>query len=117
EENEQQLPVNLNKLVVQVADLTRPRWRDIPQERGIMIRMQTDLDANLPDVLGNESEIREALTNLILNAVDAMPEGGTMSIRTCSSTFDLTNLKVPAHVVLEVCDDGIGMDEETKKRC
>src|SRR4030095_9835249 len=76
EETEQQLPVNVNKLATQVVELTRPRWRDIPQERGIVIQMQTELGSTLPEVLGNESEIREALTNLILNAVDAMPEGG-----------------------------------------
>jgi response regulator RpfG family c-di-GMP phosphodiesterase len=73
EEGEPLFPVRLNLVVQQVVDLTRPRWKDIPQERGVVVDILTDLQPNLPPVMGLESEIREALTNLILNAVDAMP--------------------------------------------
>src|SRR6185437_11496372 len=70
--------VDVNQLVQQVLDLTRARWSDMPQQRGIVIEMRSDLAADLPPIAGSESEIREALTNLIFNAVDAMPDGGTL---------------------------------------
>src|SRR6185436_5980044 len=60
--------LNLNDLARQVIDMTRPRWRDIPQSRGVVIDMRSDFDANLVSLVGIESELREALTNLILNA-------------------------------------------------
>ena len=54
----------------------------MPQQRGIVIRVRTELEADLPAMAGIESEIREALTNLVFNAVDAMPDGGTLTMRT-----------------------------------
>ena len=104
------LPVDLNKVLQQVVDLTRASWSDMPQERGILIRLRRDLEPRLPGVLGAESEIRDALTNLVLNAVDAMPEGGTLTIRSKS-------LGSPASVWVEVCDTGIGMSEAVRNRC
>lgn len=119
EEAQPMHPVKLNQLVRQVIDLTRPRWRDIPQQRGLVVEMQTELDPDLPDVVGIESELREALTNLVLNSVDAMPSGGTINIRTQSGARDYAGAdeKLPSHVILEVKDTGVGMDEETRKRC
>jgi signal transduction histidine kinase/ActR/RegA family two-component response regulator len=108
EENEALLPLKLNQIVEQVVDMTRPRWRDLPQRRGVMIEMQKDLAPELPELFGIESEIREALTNLILNAVDAMPSGGTLMVRSRDGD---------SVVMLEVCDTGLGMDETIRKRC
>lgn len=108
-------PVQLNTLVPQVVDLTRARWSDIPQQRGHFIRLQTALAPELPTVMGAESEIRDALTNLIFNAVDAMPEGGTITIRT--SVSQPTEEGDVQFVTVEVQDTGIGMDEETCRRC
>ena len=65
-----------------MLDLTRARWSDMPQQRGVVIDKRTDLDPHLPSVAGIESEIREALTNLIFNAVDSMTAGGTLTLRT-----------------------------------
>jgi signal transduction histidine kinase/CHASE3 domain sensor protein/ActR/RegA family two-component response regulator len=107
-------PVQLNLLVRQVLDLTRARWCNMPQERGILIQTQTDLAEDLPDVSGIESEIREALVNLILNAVDAMPDGGTLSMHTRASQNASGSVR---HAHLEVRDSGIGMDENTRRRC
>jgi PAS domain S-box-containing protein len=104
------IPVQANRLVQQVLDLTRARWNDMPQQRGVMIEMRVELAAELPAFMGVESEIREALTNLIFNAVDAMPEGGTLTVRT-----EMTESEPSVHV--EVIDSGIGMDEETRRRC
>jgi nitrogen-specific signal transduction histidine kinase/CheY-like chemotaxis protein len=116
DEHETLHSLNLNDLVNQVIDMTRPRWRDIPQGRGIMIEMRTDLHADLPGLIGIESEVREAMTNLILNAVDAIPNGGTISVRTFTGLNESGNNK-PVQVILEISDTGIGMDEETRKHC
>src|SRR5258708_13011502 len=74
--------VQLNRAVQQVVELTRPRWSDLPQARGAMVDLQTDLTDPMPEIMGAEHEIRDALTNLIFNAVDAMPAGGTFSVPT-----------------------------------
>jgi CheY-like chemotaxis protein/anti-sigma regulatory factor (Ser/Thr protein kinase) len=70
--------------------------------------------ANLPLARGVESEIREALINLIFNAVDAMPSGGTVTLRTAKGT---PNLAGQPTVDIEVVDTGLGMDAETRRRC
>jgi signal transduction histidine kinase len=75
-------PVRLNRLAQQVVDLTRARWNDIPQQRGTVIKLVTEMEPDLPPVMAVDSEIREALVNLVFNAVDAMPEGGTLTLRT-----------------------------------
>jgi signal transduction histidine kinase/DNA-binding response OmpR family regulator len=103
------VPVNLNLLIEQVVELTRARWSDMPQQRGVVIEVLEQLQPGLALVPGVESEIREALTNLIFNAVDAMPEGGRLTLRTVASAR--------ANVCLEVADTGVGMDEETRRRC
>lgn len=102
-------PVDLNKLAHQVIELTRARWSDMQQQSGADIEMRTELARDLPLVMGAEGEIREALTNLIFNAADAMPNGGTLTVSTGADTT--------GHVGIAVSDTGIGMDEETKRRC
>jgi CheY-like chemotaxis protein/anti-sigma regulatory factor (Ser/Thr protein kinase) len=109
-------PVNLNEVARDVIGLTRARWSDMPQERGVVIEVDTSLTANDPVVPGVESELREALTNLVFNAVDAMPEGGTLSVRT-RRTSDPSLAEAPDRVYIEVSDSGIGMDAETQRRC
>jgi PAS domain S-box-containing protein len=112
-------PVTLNDLVQEVVDLTRARWRDIPQRVGITIQMATELEENLPPIWGIESEIRAAVTNLVFNAVDAMPEGGTLTLRTLVAKAEHPNGEAAElrHVFLDVEDTGSGMDEETRRRC
>jgi signal transduction histidine kinase/ActR/RegA family two-component response regulator len=108
DEHEALLALKLNRIVEQVVDMTRPRWRDLAQRRRIMIEVCKDLAPALPEFVGIESEIREAITNLIINAVDAMPSGGTLTVRTRA---------VETGLLLEVADTGVGMDEQTRKRC
>jgi PAS domain S-box-containing protein len=103
-------PVSINRLLEQVIQLTRARWLDMAQERGIVIQMQRDFSPVTPDVLGVESEIRDAVTNLILNAVDAMPAGGTVTVRSRA-------VAQPDRAAVEVIDNGIGMDEQARARC
>jgi PAS domain S-box-containing protein len=103
------VPVSLNQAVEQVTELTRARWTAMPQESGHVIQVKSDLDSALPSIAGNASEIRDAITNLILNAADAMSEGGLLTIR--------TRAVGPDSVQLEVTDTGVGMDEATRSRC
>jgi signal transduction histidine kinase len=103
-------PLDANALVQQAVDLTRARWSDMAQQRGTAIEMRTDLTAGLPPVMGADNEIRDALVNLIFNAVDAMPDGGPLTLR--------TRLAQDGRIVqIEVIDSGVGMDEETRRRC
>ncbi|MDB6021636.1 MAG: hybrid sensor histidine kinase/response regulator, partial [Pedosphaera sp.] len=112
-------PLGLNLLAEQVIDMTRPRWRDIPQGRGIMVEMQTDFAPDLPQVAGIEAEVREAMTNLILNAVDALPSGGKLTLRTRTRNLGVgdNGESMATHGVLEVIDNGTGMSELTLKHC
>ncbi len=113
------VPVELNVLLQHVIDLTRARWNDMPQSRGIVIRLATELAPELPVVMGIQSEVREALINLFFNAVDAMPDGGTLTLRTkVVTTVPSSEESRPLdYVHLEVSDTGTGMDENTQNRC
>jgi PAS domain S-box-containing protein len=103
-------PVDLNQIIEQVIDLTRARWSNMPQEKGVVIDVRHELEADLPRILGAENEVRDALTNLLLNAVDSLPEGGAIMFRSRSDPRD-------QHVIVEVQDTGIGMSETTRSRC
>src|SRR5437588_5297894 len=114
------VPVDMNAIVQQVVDLTRARWSDMAQQRGIAIAMRTELAPDLPAIMGADNEIREALTNLIFNAVDAMPNGGPLTVRTRVAQQQGPPAEegaVPRFVQVEVIDSGIGMDEDTRRRC
>ncbi len=113
------VPVEINPLIQQVIDLSRARWSNMTQQRGIFIRVETDLAPELPAIMGIESEIREALVNLVFNAVDAMPEGGTLTLRTGLAEIPPATPASPISrlVRVEVRDTGVGMDEDTRRRC
>jgi signal transduction histidine kinase len=106
--------VDLNRIVKEGIALTRARWSDVPQQRGVVIDLRTDLSADLTDTAGAENEIRDALTNLIFNAVDAMPEGGMLTLRT---RITQKGDEAVRHACVEVCDTGVGMDDATRTRC
>jgi PAS domain S-box-containing protein len=108
-------PVRLQQVAEQVIELTRARWNAMPLERGIVITLQSEFNDAVPDIHGVESEIREALTNLIFNAVDAMPAGGIITVRT-TKTEGPPAARNPQSLI-EITDTGIGMDEETRRRC
>jgi PAS domain S-box-containing protein len=105
--------VRLNELVRQVLDLTKARWSDMAMQRGVTIAVRTELGEDLPPVLGVESELREAFINLVFNALDALPEGGTLTLRTRGAAQS----DGAPRAEVEVEDDGAGMDEETRRRC
>ncbi len=102
----------LNTLVQQVVELTRARWRDMAQQSGTVVQVRTVLADDLPLLQAADGEIREALTNLVLNAVDALPQGGNITLRTRQDGTGSA-----ARLVVEVADDGVGMDDATRQRC
>ena len=99
--------VDLNRILLDVVELTRPSWQSQAKARGIGIEVAKSLDAKR-GVAGNASELREVFTNLVLNAVDAMPDGGRLELATREDDD---------RVVVEVRDSGHGMAAETQARC
>jgi len=113
--------IELDRVIGGVLELTQARWRDLPQERGAVIELRTDFVRPPVAIMGAENEIRDALTNLIFNAADAMPDGGTLTVRTKTVMRQLKGAgadEAPVEMVcLEVSDTGVGMDPETRRRC
>ena len=99
-------PVSVGETVGEVIAGSRPRWKDEPESRGVAIEIVADL-VDVPAVVGNRSELYDALLNLIFNAIDAMPHGGTIRIATAIED---------EAVLVKVGDDGVGMNEATRKR-
>ena len=100
-------PIGLPAVIAQAVEMTAPRWRDEAQRRGVAIVVTQDMEA-LPPVEGNAFELRDALMRLILNAVAAMPSGGTLAIRAAGEES--------GWVVVEVRDTGVGMSAEVQRR-
>jgi len=101
--------VDLNAVVTDVLQSTRARWSAMSKQSGADIRASSHLAPALPPILGVEGELRDALTNLVLNSVDAMPDGGTLTLT--------TSINESGRVCVDVLDTGAGMDETTKARC
>jgi PAS domain S-box-containing protein len=100
-------PVDLNEVIRHAIELTRPQWRDLMMARGATIRMEPDL-REPARVSGSPIDLSEVVMNLITNSVDAMSEGGTISISTSVQNDS---------VILKVCDTGKGMTDEVRQRC
>jgi CheY-like chemotaxis protein/anti-sigma regulatory factor (Ser/Thr protein kinase) len=99
--------VELNELLEAAGPLTRPKWHDQAIETGRTIEIALELQ-KVPLVFGNGAELREVFTNLIFNAVDAMPAGGTITLRSAERA---------GAAVIEIADTGTGMTEEVRQRC
>jgi PAS domain S-box-containing protein len=91
--------VDLPALVQEVLEMTRPRWEALAQEQGVRVRVLAELTP-VPPVLGNAAELREVLVNLVYNALDAMPQGGTLRLATAARD---------GAVLVTVADTGVGM--------
>jgi signal transduction histidine kinase len=98
--------LNINEIVEEVVGITRPKWKDEAELKGIKIEIVTDLGKLSPPI-GNASEIREVLTNMVFNSIDALPEGGKIAINTRMRGEDIE---------ISVSDNGLGMIEEVKKK-
>ncbi len=105
-------PINLNKQIAQVEKLLR---RAIPK----MVDIHLDLSPDLPEICADPSQVEQALMNLALNARDAMPDGGNLTVSTQTVTLDeeQSRLHIEAdpgdYVLLQISDTGVGMDKHT----
>lgn len=116
---EPQQPVDLPAIVEEAILLTQPHWKDQALANGLLVQVETALQP-VPLITGNKAELQEMLTNLILNAVHALRGAGKITIRTYTDNYPkgLNGALQPLPAaVLAVSDTGIGMDEETKRRC
>lgn len=94
-------PLCLRALVDEVLKMTEPRWR---QCAGVEVESRLD---EVPPVLGRPSELREVVTNLVLNALDAMPAGGRLTVATSRRN---------GHACIDVSDSGTGIPDDVRKR-
>jgi signal transduction histidine kinase/PAS domain-containing protein len=98
--------LDVNQVLLGVIELTRPAWEAGAKRRGVTVVVARRLEASRP-IAGNASELREVFTNLMLNAVDAMPRGGELRIE---SEDDGDQVRV------RFSDSGVGMDESIRAR-
>jgi signal transduction histidine kinase/ActR/RegA family two-component response regulator len=98
--------LDINKLVEQTLQLTRHKWENLSHTRSGPITVEVDAQARLA-LHGSDSELREVITNLVFNAVDAMPDGGRLVVRTWSTATD---------IFLSIQDDGVGMTDAVRQR-
>jgi CheY-like chemotaxis protein/nitrogen-specific signal transduction histidine kinase len=99
-------PVSLNDVIREAVEIARPKWEAGSKVEGKHIELALDLP-EIPNASGNVYELAQVVSNLIFNAVEAMPDGGRISIDTSANDDS---------VIMRVADTGIGMDEATRKR-
>ncbi len=109
--------LELTSLAVQIRETTRLIAKTLPENMKIAL----NLEENMPDVLADAGQIDRMLTNLIGNARDAMPMGGTITISTdliqfASMPSEVSQTKETRYLRVNVTDTGMGMDEETQSR-
>lgn len=97
---------DLNQIVKDALAITEAKWKDEAHLSGATIDIVTSY-GNVPPVMGNVSELREVLTNIIFNAVEAMPKGGRLIVKTEG---------VERWISVSVSDTGMGMIDEVKAR-
>jgi signal transduction histidine kinase/ActR/RegA family two-component response regulator/HAMP domain-containing protein len=106
QENERHEPIDVAELLHEVGQLTAPRWRESSRVEGRPVELQVHAASDLT-VVGSQASLRESLTNLVFNALDAMPEGGTILLRAHAEA---------STVVIEVQDTGVGMTPDVRRR-
>ncbi|HEY3103780.1 MAG TPA: ATP-binding protein [Pyrinomonadaceae bacterium] len=99
-------PVAVDQLLIDVNEITRPRWKDRAQANNIHINLNLQIDTNAL-IMGDPSELREVLVNMVFNAVDAMPKGGRLT---------LAAREEDGAVEIAVSDTGTGMTPEIRSR-
>jgi GAF domain-containing protein/CheY-like chemotaxis protein/anti-sigma regulatory factor (Ser/Thr protein kinase) len=98
--------LDLNELVHEIVELTRPRWFDQSQKQGVRISVTAE-PGDIPPIAGEAAALREVLMNLVLNAVDALPAGGSVKLRTWCDAHGVS---------CAVSDTGTGMSPEVQRR-
>ncbi|HET9712734.1 MAG TPA: ATP-binding protein, partial [Pyrinomonadaceae bacterium] len=98
--------VSIDQILMDASEITRPRWKNCAEASNIHITVDLQIGSNAL-VMGDDSELREVLVNMVFNAIDAMPEGGTLSLSTRT---------VNESVIVKVVDTGVGMYPEVRSR-
>jgi signal transduction histidine kinase/CheY-like chemotaxis protein len=98
--------VSIDQILLDASEITRPRWKNCAEASNIHITLNLQIGSN-GMVMGDDSELREVLVNMVFNAIDAMPEGGTLT---------LTTRNVDDSVLIRVVDTGVGMYPEVRSR-
>src|SRR5919112_4262585 len=98
--------IDVDQLMLEVAEITRPRWKDYAEARNVHIKLVRQIGSNAV-IMGDAGELREVLVNMVFNAVDAMADGGTLTLSTQEAGDE---------VVLTVADTGTGMSEDVRSR-
>ena len=98
--------IDVDQLMLEVAEITRPRWKDHAEAANVHIKLVRQIGSNAV-IMGDAGELREVLVNMVFNAVDAMSDGGTLTLSTHEAAED---------VVLTVADTGTGMGEDVRSR-
>jgi len=98
--------LDLNSIVKDAMEISKPKWKDEVQGKGIHVEMVSSFE-EIPPVEGNASELREVISNIIFNAIEAMPRGGEIAIRT---------FRKKEGVYIQISDTGTGMTEEVRKK-
>ncbi len=101
------IPLDLNEVIRSALAITLPRWEQQVSQRGVPLELHLAL-APLPPILGRPAALAEVITNLILNAIDALPAGGDLTIATRREGTD--------RVACTVADTGVGMPEAVRRR-
>src|SRR6185369_6804939 len=98
--------VSIDQILMDASEITRPRWKNCAEASNIHITVDLEIGSNAL-VMGDDAELREVLVNMVFNAIDAMPEGGTLSLSTQT---------VNESVIVKVVDTGVGMYPEVRSR-
>ena len=98
--------VAVDQLLLDTIEMTRPRWKNASEANGVQIGFESRIGTNA-FIMGDESELREVLVNIIFNAVDAMPTGGQIT---------LAAEEEGGSVSISISDTGCGMTEDVRSR-
>jgi len=100
------VPIDADQLMHEVAEMTRPRWKDHAEAQNVHITLERQIGSRAT-IMGDAGELREVLINMVFNAVDAMPQGGRLTLSTRATNGE---------VEISVSDTGTGMTEEVRTR-
>ncbi|PWT94555.1 MAG: hypothetical protein C5B55_02530 [Blastocatellia bacterium] len=98
--------VSVDQILLDASEITRPRWKNCAEASNVHIGLDLQIDSDAM-IMGDDSELREVLVNMVFNAVDAMPNGGRLRLasRTIGKTVEIT-----------IADTGCGMSQDVKSR-
>lgn len=98
--------ISIDQILLDASEITRPRWKNCAEASNVHISLDLQIKSNAM-VMGDDSELREVLVNMVFNAVDAMPEGGKLLLATST---------VGESVIITIADTGFGMSNDVRSR-